>query len=158
MPDAARKVGEVRLVARGDATVVQTLLRTKVLARVVGEIRKKEAANWPPDAAGHGDMLRYVDTVAGAAAAAPADDQRRQRLLIEFVAAPGGVCGVRLATFSGDEVDGALAPGDIHTVALLALGRAYVFPNMRFILADAFGIPVTDVERIGPLGPLANPS
>ncbi len=70
VPDATRKVGEVQLIARGDAAVVQTLLRTKVLARVVAEIRKKEDANWPADAAGHGDMIRYQEALASAAAAA----------------------------------------------------------------------------------------
>ena len=44
VPDATRKVGEVRLVQRGDAVVVQTLLATTVLPRVVAEIRKKEDA------------------------------------------------------------------------------------------------------------------
>jgi hypothetical protein len=32
------------------------------------------------------------------------------------------------------------------------LGRAYVFPNMRFILADSFHVPVPEVGRLGPLG------
>src|SRR5262245_25756123 len=45
VPDNLRKVGEVRLVTRGNAVVVQTLLSTKVLSRVLAEIAKKEQRN-----------------------------------------------------------------------------------------------------------------
>jgi hypothetical protein len=161
VPDEVRKVGEVRLVTRGDATVVQTLLSTKVLGRVVAEIRKKEEANWPPDAAGHADMRRYVEAVAAAAADLRArggeGGERRLRLLIEFVASETAT-GVVLAEFAGDEKDGRIEPRSRRRVAVLVLGRAYVFPNMRFILADSFHVPVPEVGRLGPLGPLGDPA
>ena len=59
VPDPAQRVGEVRILRRGDATVVETLLYTKVLSRVVGEIRKKELANWP----GSADVAAYLEAL-----------------------------------------------------------------------------------------------
>lgn len=166
VPDAARKVGEVRLVTRGEATVVQTLLATKVLGRVVAEIRKKEERNWPRDAEGYRDMLRYLDTLEAAAAdvrkrrdtvGTAGHDDRRLRLLIEFVASESA-SGVLFADFEAAEIDGAIQPTSRRPIATLALRRAYVFPNMRLILADSFGVPESEVGRLGPLGPLAGPA
>lgn len=161
VPDEVRKVGEVRLVSRGNATVVQTLLSTKVLGRVVAEIRKKEEGNWPPDAAGHADMRRYVEGLAAAAAELRTrggeGGERRLRLLIEFVASETAA-GVVFAEFEGDEKDGRIEPRSRRPIAVLVLGRAYVFPNMRFILADSFHVPVPEVGRLGPLGPLGGPT
>jgi hypothetical protein len=166
VPDTAPKVGEVRLVTRGQATVVQTLLATKVLGRVVAEIRKKEERNWPHDAEGYRDMRRYLGALEAAAAdvrarrdaaGAHGDGDRRLRLLIEFVASDAA-SGVLFAEFDAADVDGAIEPTSRRPIAALALGRAYVFPNMRLILADAFGTPESEVGRLGPLGPLARPA
>jgi hypothetical protein len=162
VPDKAPRVGEVRLVTRGEATVVQTLLATKVLARVVAEIRKKEERNWPRDAEGYADMRRYLDALEAAATDvrrrrdAATDGDRRLRLLIEFVASEAA-SAVLFAEFAATEIDGAIQPTSRRPIATLALGRAYVFPNMRLILADAFQVPAADVGRLGPLGPLAGP-
>jgi hypothetical protein len=166
VPDATRKVGEVRLIARGEATVVQTLLATKVLSRVVAEIRRKEERNWPADAAGYRDMRRYLDALEAAAAdlrtrrdgaGTDARGDRRLRLMIEFVASETA-SGVLFAAFDATEVDGAMQPTSRQPITALALGRAYVFPNTRLILADAFKIPESEVGRLGPLGPLARPA
>ena len=40
VPDETRKVGEVRLVERDGMTVVETALATRVIERVVAEIRQ----------------------------------------------------------------------------------------------------------------------
>lgn len=154
VPDAARAVGQVRLVARGPFVVVQTLLDTKVLSRVVPEIESKETAGWPPTREGHVDMLRYV-----AALRAVADDgrtrgpDRHQRVLIEFVAGPDAA-GVLLGTFTG-EITHDQQPASRTVITLLDVQRAYVLHNMRRILADAFHLPDADLARLGPLGPLA---
>ena len=157
VPDVTRRQGEVRLVTRGDATVVQTLLATKVLRRVVAEIRRKEERNWPADGAGHADMVRYVDAVAAAAReleAAADDGDPRLRLLIELVAA-GDRGGIVIGEFQGDEVDGVLRPTSVRTMATVAVGRDYLLRNMRLILADAFDLDEDEVDRLGPLGPAA---
>jgi len=161
VPDAVRKVGEVRLVRRGEATVVQTLLATKVLPRVVGEIRKKEAANWPPDKPGREDMERYVAALERVAAAlasardAGGDGDRRLRLMIEFVAT-ADVAGLVLGSFDGEEVDGKLQPTARRPLETMVLKKTYGFRNMRLILADAFHVPEGEVGRLGPLGPIAD--
>src|SRR5690606_36409849 len=85
-------LGEVRLLKRGeDAAVVQTLLYTSMLRRVVGEIGKKEKANWPSSQPGHEDSARYMDALTEAQrvlwSRIPRDEQKkdglRQNLLIE---------------------------------------------------------------------------
>ena len=161
VPDATRKVGEVRLVQRGDAIVVQTLLATKVMSRVLAEIRKKETGNWPADRPGHEDMERYlaaIDEKAEALRSArdAGDGDRRVRLAIELVATKDAE-GLVLATFAGDESGGFLAPTDRRVLETVALGRPYVVRNMRLILADSFHVPEPDVDQIAPLGPIAKP-
>jgi hypothetical protein len=39
----------------------------------------------------------------------------------------------------------------------IPLGERYVFRNMRLILADAFDVDEGEVDRLGPLGPVARP-
>jgi hypothetical protein len=161
VPDATRKVGEVRLVQRGDAIVVQTLLATKVMSRVLAEIRKKETGNWPADRPGHEDMARYlaaIDEKAEALRSArdAGDGDRRVRLAIELVATKDAE-GLVLATFAGDESGGFLAPTDRRVLETVALGRPYVVRNMRLILSDAFHVPEADVDQLAPLGPIATP-
>jgi hypothetical protein len=158
VPDDVRQVGEVRLVTRGDATVVQTALATKVLSRVVGEIRKKESANWPEGAPGHDDMLRYLAGLEQAAATVRAGRgagaDRRVHLLIEFAASPT-TAAVAFASFEGDPRDGKIDVRRPQPIATLALAPTYVHRNMRLILADSFHVSESDVGRLGPLGPIA---
>jgi hypothetical protein len=160
VPDEARKVGEVRIVTRGRATVVQTLLATKTLTRVIGEIRKKEEANWPPGTGGREDMERYLAALYRAESAllarrdATAGD-RTIRLLIEFVATPD-TAGLVVGEFTGDEIDGRLAPAERRVMEALPLSKTYAFRNMRLILADSFGLPERDLPTLGPLGPIAD--
>jgi len=160
VPSTARKVGEVRLVTRDGATVVQTLLATRLLGRVVAEIRKKEEAGWPSDEPGYVDMLRYLNALEGAEKTLRAQREespggdRRLRLAIEFVASDDAA-GVVFAEFDGDEVDGELRPTARRPLMMLSLERVYVLGNMRLILADAFHVPEADVGRLGPLGPAA---
>jgi hypothetical protein len=161
VPDAVRKVGEVRLVARGEATVVQTLLATKALSRVVSEIRKKEEGNWPAGRPGREDMERYLAAlfrVADGLAArrdGAGDGDRRIRLAIEFVATRD-VTGLSLAEFDAVEDDGRIRSVTLRPVETFPLPRAYVLRNMRLILADAFHLAEGDVGTLGPLGPIAD--
>jgi len=161
VPDPTRKVGEVRLVQRGDAIVVQTLLATKVLSRVLTEIRKKETGNWPEGQPGREDMERYLgaiernaETLRGERDAA--DGDRRVRLAIELVATKDAE-GLVLATFAAEVTTGYLAPTDRRVLETVALGRPYVVRNMRLILSDAFHVPETEVDGLAPLGPIAKP-
>jgi hypothetical protein len=155
VPDETRRQGEVRLVTRGDATVVQTLLYTKVLRRVVAEIRKKEERNWPAGRAGHEDMLRYVEALGSAAdelEAFEGDEDHRSRLLIELIASADGG-GIVVGEFQGEVADGVLRPTRARTIATPPVGREYLLRNMRLILADSFHLDESAVDRLGPLGP-----
>lgn len=160
IPEPARKVGEVRLLSRGNAVVVQTLLSTKLLSRVTGEIRKKEEANWPAAAAGREDAVAYLEALEAVRVAverrSPGVDwaDRRRRLLIEFVADAGGQA-VLLGTFTTASGTTDLTPASREVLGTLTPSRAYVLRNMRLILSDSFKVPEAEVDRIGPLGPAA---
>lgn len=155
VPSSSRRVGEVRIVQRGDAAVVQTLLYTSLLQRAVDAIRDKEQANWPADRPEHGDARRYLEALDAQAArvlAAPAPDDRRRRLLIEFVlAGPQATVVVGDFDMSGD--DDAVRVTARRPVETLALSPAYVRRNMQLIVADAFDLPLDGIAPV--LGPLA---
>lgn len=154
VPSAAKKVGEVRIVKRGAATVAETLLYTKVLSRVVGEIRKKELANWP----GSADAARYVAALEQAQkliwSRLPTNQRladRRQKLWIDFVSAPG-VAFVAIGAFELEEAQGEVRAVRREPLALLDLAPAYVRRNLALITADAFQLDEAGAVRL--LGPL----
>ncbi len=158
VPDPQRKVGEVRLLARGSAVVVQTLLSTKLLERVTGEIRKKEEDNWP---AGDPSREAYLAALDRTRAAVEKRDvgaawkDRRRRLFIEF-AADETSAAVFLGTFRyTDERSSTIEREVLET---LELPRSYVLRNMRLILADSFKVAESEVDGIGPLGPASAPT
>lgn len=165
VPNAENQVGEVRLMRRGDATVVQTVLVTRLLPRVTAEIRLKEARNWPVGGPGHADMSAYVGALDEAAARLRAtlpgidarnvdDVDRRLRLLIEFVATPT-TAGVEIASFDSESEDRRYDVANRRLLAAPPVERSYVLRNMRLILADAFHLSEPDVDRLGALGPAA---
>jgi len=145
VPSPERRVGEVRLIRRGDANVVQTLLYTKLLRRVVGEIRQKELANWP-EGPGHADALRYVEALAAAQkqlwgrllASEPVRD-RRQKLWVEFVLTPTA-SQLAIGAFEMDEEQGEVRVLRRETLAVLEPSRGYVQRNMRLIASDSFHV------------------
>lgn len=163
IPEPARKVGEVRLVSRGEAVVVQTLLSTKLLSRVTGEIRKKEEANWPPGAAGAEDAAEYLAALDAVRETverrSPGVDwaDRRRRLLVEYVADANGAA-VLFGTFSTASGTTELTPVSREILRTLTPSRAYVLRNMRLILADSFKVPEAEVDGLGPLGPAGKPA
>lgn len=159
VPDASRKVGDTRLLARGDAVVVQTLLSTKLLARVVAEIRGKEEKNWPDGQPGAEGRPAYLAALASArdrlekrVPAGPGWTDRRQRLLIEF-AADASRATVTLGTFDTSPGPDEPGPEDREVFTTMEAPREYVLRNMRLILADSFHMDEKDVDRLGPLGP-----
>lgn len=158
VPDAVRKLGEVRLLARGEAVVVQTLLQTRLLSRVVAEIRVKEGRNWPVDDEGTRAYLAALDAARDAVEKREipfGEKDRRRRLLIEFAAdEKEAVVLLGSFRFTGEEAAPALPEREI--LATVAVPRAYVLRNMRLILADSFQVPEADVGRLGPLGPAAS--
>ena len=125
-----------------------------MLSRVVGEIRKKELANWP----GNPDAARYVEALERAQkqiwSRLPTDQRvadRRQKLWIEFVVAPG-VAFVGVGAFEMEEAHGEVRVVRREPLALLEPSPDYVRRNLRLITADAFHLADA---AVGPLlGPL----
>lgn len=153
VPDPTRKVGEVRLLARGKAVVVQTVLSTKLLDRVTGEIRRKEEANWPAGDPSRDAYVAALEKVRGIIDKRdPGADWkgRRKNLLIEF-AADDANASVFLGSFKASGEDDAVIEREV--LETLDLPRSYVLRNMRLILADSFKVAETEVDKIGPLGP-----
>jgi hypothetical protein len=143
VPSGEQPVGEVRLVRRGSAVVMQTVLYTKFLKRVVAEIRKKEMAAWPPDRPGHDDAMKYVDAVQSAQAGIQErfrtrEDRgdRSQRMLIEFILS-GDASIVAIAEPALVEKGGRMRVASRRQIAVLPLSRAYVRGNIYEIAWDA---------------------
>lgn len=154
VPSPERKVGEIRLLHVGDADVVQTVLYTTILRRVVGEIRKKEMSNWPEGDSAHVEAERYVEALSQA----QQDIWRRlpkgtrgtksiQKLLIEFAVSPE-VGAVLLSEYSSQTVGGEVEVNSRRPLAILELDRSYVIRNMRLIVADAFKVDGAALEQM----------
>lgn len=154
VPSAERKVGEVRTLRRGTATVVQTLLYSRILKRVVAEIRLKEDANWPPEHPLRAEAQRFLDALDAARVAArravpKESSDRRQRVWIEFVRTPERAV-VFVGTFTATRGTGDVEIATRTVTATLPLSRTYVERNMRLIVADAQGVAEADVAAIDP--------
>jgi hypothetical protein len=150
VPSAEKPQGEVRIVRRDGHVVVQTLLYTRVLKRIIRAIGEKERRNWPGGAAGHDDMERYLTALedfrraaAGTPGTGTTDADRRVQMLIEFIDAPAGaLVAIGAATFEGSGDD--LRVRARVTPSVPALSADYVRRNMPLIVSDAFAIGPED--------------
>jgi hypothetical protein len=154
VPSAEKRHGEVRLVRRGSGLVVQTLLYSKLLKRVVGRIDEKERRHWPPESDGYQDSRAYVETIveaqreiAEASRNHAKESDRRQAMLIEFVCQP---TSARVAVYQPQvqEADDGLTITDKRLLATLAPSRQYVFENMKLIVADSLGLPEPEINAL----------
>ena len=140
--------GEVRLLRRDSALVVQTLLNSKVMHRVVGTIRKKESQEWPEDQAGSADSRRYAEELVRAYQLIrdrakdkqkPGDRERHLQLMIEFVLDEHRSYVALYAptlTLEGER----LVLHKKELMKKLPLSRTYVNKNMQLIIQDSFQI------------------
>lgn len=154
VPSPQEIAGEVRLLRRGEAEVVQTLLYTTILRRVVGEIRKKEIAGWAPDSAGYDDSQRYVEALTRAQQEIwkrfrelERGADRRQKLLIEFILSRD-TAAVLLAEYDMKDGEDGVVVTARRTLTLLEPSRHYVHRNMRLIVADSFKIPEAELASV----------
>ena len=143
VPSEERPVGEVRLVRRGPAVVMQTVLYTTLLSRVVAEIRKKDVADWPASRRGHDDAMKYIEAIQSAQAGIQERfrrrehrGDRRQRMLIEFILSRNASI-VAIAEPALAEVGGHMRVVSRRPIAILPLSRAYVRGNIYEIAWDA---------------------
>lgn len=142
VPNPAQRIGEVRILRRGDATVVQTLIYSKVPSRVIGEIRKKELANWP----GSAEVAAYLEALSQVQkqveSRLPGERRgadRRSKIWIDFVLAPGAAF-VAMGSFVSEVKNGKLEVVSRETLAVLEPSRQYVERNQRLIAADSFHV------------------
>ena len=161
VPSEQRPQGEVRLVRRGGHVVVQTILYTRVLKRVLSNIAGKEKRNWPAGTEGHADSERYMAALEefrkGAATArqgagdggsgdsgdAAAASDRRVTMIIEFVDAGEST----IVTLGGVDLEGdggAVRVVRRRTPVVLKPSATYVRRNMRLIVADAFQVSIEE--------------
>jgi len=161
VPSEQRPQGEVRLVRRGGHVVVQTILYTRVLKRVLANIAGKEQRNWPAGAEGHADAERYLAALEefrkGAAAARQGAGDggsgesgvasgRRVTMIIEFVdTGESTILSLGGVDLEGD--GGAVRVVRRQTPVVLKPSAAYVRRNMRLIVADAFQVSVEEAGR-----------
>lgn len=148
VPDAERPQGEVRILRRDGSTVVQTLVHSRLVRRVAGEIAKKERANWPQGSAGFEDAARFVRALAQLAKEVrdtlPPDEGRRRGFCIEFP--PSGPVTLSGAIVERSE-DGLRLLEKREPSVSLDLDSSYVERNRGLIVIDAFSVDEEEARR-----------
>jgi hypothetical protein len=143
-------IGEVRILKRGDERVVEVVIVTGLLRRVIGEIRDKELANWPAGQAGHDDALAYVSALEEArnelaekARRSPgggaAQGDHRLKMAIEFASSARAFSLTLWDVEAEREGDGYRVTSR-RKLRTVAVGRDYVDRNMVSIVADSFRV------------------
>jgi len=146
IPSADRVHGELRLVKRGDAWVMQTLIYSARLRRGVQRIEKKELYYWPPGSPGYDDSVRYLEDLETArarvleefAVSQQGRGDPRQKMLIELILAPRA-SGFAFYSVSLDESGERVAISAKTSIAVRSASRAYVERAMRIQAEEGFG-------------------
>jgi hypothetical protein len=154
VPSLEQPQGEVQLIRRRGLLVVQTLLASRVLKRVVAAIDAKERSRWPEASEGHVASRRYRDELFRATEKAwEAFRQRsdsketRQTLAIEFILGQEeSLIALSLPQIVGEY--GNLSLVDKHPVKIWRASRAYVRENILEIIKDSFQLDDVDVENL----------
>jgi hypothetical protein len=153
VPATGSPQGEVRLIERNHAVVVQTLLESRVIMRVAREIALKEDQGWPETNELRGESRRYLDALTEAAQAVLHEHARRpelrnepQKLIIEFVLAPDAAVVALYELPTGEVRDRDRLP-ERKLVRSLDLDRAYVERNVTLIAEDSLGMRADEVQR-----------
>jgi hypothetical protein len=146
IPSDDRVHGQVRLIRRGDATCVQTLLYSRSLRRGLQRIRSKERAAWPDGREGHADSSAFLDelrraqqvVLPGPGEAADVEEAgEKSQLLIEFVLAPRGGFFALYEPEVREAQDGLEVAG-ARPIAVREASRVYVERAMSLMIASAF--------------------
>lgn len=148
--------GEVRLLRRDSAQVVQTLLNSKVMNRVLAAIQKKELKAWPKDREGSADSRRYTgelllayETVRERARERRKGGERDRylQLMIEFVL-EGERSYVALYAPTLTRKGDGLVLHERELLKKLTLSRGYVQKNMQLILEDNFDLDADQAHEL----------
>ncbi|PLX99513.1 MAG: hypothetical protein C0623_09270 [Desulfuromonas sp.] len=163
VPSVEKPQGEVQVLRRGDLLVVQTLLASRILKRVVAVIDQKEQRRWPESREGHVDSKRYREELFRAMTEVwqrfrqRADKtEKRQYLAIEFILGPER----SLIALSAPQVTGEYGQLQLTGKETLAAWRSseqYVSNNIKEIIQDSFDLDAAAAEKLlaadGPIRP-----
>ena len=146
--------GEVRLIRRDSALVMQTILNSKVLKHVIAAIQKKEIRAWPEDREGWTDSRRYSDELYRAYEAIRTEAKDREdkgdrhlRLMIEFVLEERH----NFVTFYAPTLT---KRGEQYSVQekkileKLGTSRAYLYNNLLEIARDSFQLDEEETLKL----------
>jgi len=145
--------GEVRLLRRDSALVMQTVLNSKVLRHVVAAIQKKEFSDWPEDRDGWIDSRRYSDELYRAYESIQARAKGRKssdrylNLLIEFVLQERhSFVALYEPTLSksGDQ----FSVQEKEVLEKMNTSRTYIYKNLQEIARDSFQLEEQEVLEL----------
>jgi len=153
VPSAEQPQGEVQLLQRQKLLVVQTLLSSRILKRVVAAIDGKEERNWPETSEGYLASLRYRDELFRAteeswqAFRQRSDrNQKQQTLAIEFIlGADKSMIALSLPKLAGPY--GHFQLIDKQPLKSWRVNGDYVRNNMVKIIADSFQLDERAAEE-----------
>lgn len=162
VPSAKKPQGEVQLIQRGELLVVQTLLASRIIKRVVAVIDTKEQRKWPETRDGYIDSVRYREELFRATRKIwkgfkkrSDKSEIRQYLVIEFILGPDrGLIALSEPQVAGEY--GQLRLVDKKTVAVWPSSNHYMTANIKEIIRDSFKLDAATVEKLlEPLWPLS---
>ena len=146
VPQGKSPHGEVRLLLRGDAIVVQTILYSKVLKKVLAVIERKETRFWTDEKAGYVDSMRYGEAlyqdfteIWRRFKERENREERRQAMLIEFsVSEQAARVEIYAPSLTGE-------PGTLQILAQqplnsLRVSRRYAIGSLFEICRDSLGL------------------
>lgn len=146
--------GEVRLIRRDSALVMQTILNSKVLKHVIAAIQKKELRAWPEDREGWVDSRRYSDELYRAYEVVLTDTKDREdkadrhlRLMIEFVLEERRsfvIFYVPTLTVRGEQY----SVQEKKALKKLITSRGYLYNNLREIVRDSFQLDEKEALKL----------
>jgi hypothetical protein len=145
--------GEVRLIRRNSALVMQTILNSKVLKHVVAAIQKKEFSDWPEDREGWIDSRRYSDELYRAYESIQARAKRRKssnrylNLLIEFVLQERHSF-VALYEPTLSKSGNQFSVKEKEVLKKMNTSRTYIYNNLQEIARDSFQLEEQEVLKL----------
>lgn len=154
VPSRDEPQGEVRLIRRHDLLVVQTLLSSRILKRVVAAIDAKERRSWPEAREGHVASIRYREELFRATEKAwevfrqrGNRDETRQALAIEFILGnEKSLIALSLPQIAGEY--GALRLTDKRPVKVWRVSGDYVRENALEIIKDSFHLDDAEAREL----------
>jgi hypothetical protein len=146
--------GEVRLIRRGEAWVLQTLIQSPQLRRGVQRMRKQELYSWPASEPGHEDSTRYLEDLEAAKDHAIAEleqrddrSQRAQQMLIELILGPDAALWAFYEVATGHEGSEPVI-GDKEPISVRPASRTYLHRAFRLQAEAGFDGAVPELTEL----------